>query len=95
MCGNCYGSCNSIGKYKYCLQQPFRVAQFQIVLFVEGVTIATTFVIPKGAYSKYWLQPNNRGYAYTANIFINAINSNIRATVPNVCLSEFGGSDYL
>ena len=61
-------------------------------LVVDGVTIATTFVPPAGAYSEDGLHPNDRGYAYTANVFIDAINSKFGATVPNVCLSDNGGT---
>ena len=61
-------------------------------LVVDGVTIATTFAPPAGAYSEDGLHPNDRGYAYTANVFIDAINSKFGATVPNVCLSDNGGT---
>lgn len=61
-------------------------------LVVDGVTIATTFVPPAGAYSEDGLHPNDRGYAFTANIFIEAINSKFGATVPTICLTDYGGT---
>jgi hypothetical protein len=61
-------------------------------LVVDGVTIASTFAPPVGAYSEDGLHPNNRGYGYTANVFINAINSKFGATVPNICLSNLKGT---
>lgn len=61
-------------------------------MLIDGVTIASTFAPPAGAYSEDGLHPNDRGYAYTANVFIDAINSKFGATVPNICLTEFGGT---
>lgn len=60
-------------------------------LVVDGVTIATTFVPPAAAHSEDGLHPNDRGYAFTANVFIDAINSKFGATVPNICLGDYGG----
>jgi len=61
-------------------------------LVIDGVSIASTFIPPVAAYSEDGLHPNDRGYAFTANIFIDAINSKFGATVPNICLSDFGGT---
>jgi len=61
-------------------------------MVIDGVSIASTFVPPVAAYSEDGLHPNDRGYAYTANVFIDAINSKFGATVPNICLTEFGGT---
>ncbi len=61
-------------------------------LVVNGVTIATTIVPPAAAYSEDGLHPNDRGYAYTANVFIDAINSKFGATVPKICLNEIQGT---
>jgi hypothetical protein len=58
-------------------------------LVIDGVAIASTFAPPVGAYSEDGLHPNSRGYAYTANVFIDAINSTFGASVPHVCLSGF------
>ncbi len=61
-------------------------------LLIDGVTIASTFAPPAAAYSEDGLHPNDRGYAYTANVFIDAINLKFGATVPNICLNEYGGT---
>lgn len=61
-------------------------------LVIDGVAIASTFIPPVAAYSEDGLHPNDRGYAYTANVFIDAINAKFGATVPHVCLSDFGGT---
>jgi hypothetical protein len=61
-------------------------------LVIDGVAIASTFAPPVGAFSEDGLHPNSRGYAYTANVFIDAINSKFGATVPHVCLSGFQGT---
>ena len=58
----------------------------------DGVAIASTFAPPVGAFSEDGLHPNTRGYAYTANVFIDAINSKFGATVPPVCLNEYQGT---
>jgi hypothetical protein len=61
-------------------------------MVINNVTIASTFAPPAGAYSEDGLHPNDRGYAYTANVFIDAINSKFGATVPHVCLSQYSGT---
>lgn len=61
-------------------------------MVIDGVAIASTFAPPVGAYSEDGLHPNSRGYAYTANVFIDAINSKFGASVPNVCLSGYPGT---
>lgn len=61
-------------------------------MVIDGVTIASSFKPPAGAYSEDGLHPNDWGYAYTANVFIDAINSKFGATVPSVCLNEYGGT---
>jgi hypothetical protein len=59
---------------------------------INGVTVASSFAPPAGTFSEDGLHPNNRGNAFTANIFITAINTKFGATVPPVCLNEFGGT---
>jgi hypothetical protein len=61
-------------------------------LLVDDVAIASTFAPPVGAYSEDGLHPNERGYAYTANVFIQAINSKFGATVPVLCMSNYSGT---
>lgn len=61
-------------------------------MVVDGVTIASSFAPPASTFSEDGLHPNTRGYAYTANVFINAINTKFGATVPNVCLNDKPGT---
>ncbi len=61
-------------------------------MVINGVTIASSFAPPAAAFSEDGLHPNDRGYAFTANVFIDAINSKFNASVPHVCLSEFGST---
>ena len=58
----------------------------------NGVTIASTFAPPAAAFSEDGLHPNERGYAYTANVFIDAINSKFGASVPQICLTDHAGT---
>lgn len=58
----------------------------------NGVTIATTFAPPAGAFSEDGLHPNDRGYGFTANVFIEAINGKFGSTVPPVCLNGLSGT---
>jgi len=59
---------------------------------VNGVTIASSFAPPAGIFSEDGLHPNNRGNAYTANIFIDAINSKFTAKVPKICINQYSGT---
>ena len=61
-------------------------------LVIHDVAIASTFTPPVGAFSEDGLHPNDRGYAYTANVFIEAINSKFGATIPHICLSSHSGT---
>ncbi len=61
-------------------------------LIVNDVAIASTFAPPVGAYSEDGLHPNERGYVYTANVFIQAINSKFGATVPDLCMNNYSGT---
>jgi hypothetical protein len=55
----------------------------------NGVTITPSFAPPTGGFSEDGVHPNTRGYAYLANIFIDAINAKFGATVPKANLSEY------
>jgi len=61
-------------------------------MVVNGVTIASTFAPPASTFSEDGLHPNERGYAFTANVFIGAINSKFGASVPPICLTDHGGT---
>ena len=59
---------------------------------INGVTITPSFAPPTGAFSVDGLHPNSRGNAFTANIFIDAINTKFGATVPKADLSKYSGT---
>ncbi len=59
---------------------------------IDGVAISPSFAPPTGGFSEDGVHPNNRGSAYLANIFIDAINSKFNATVPRANLSLYNGT---
>jgi len=59
---------------------------------INGVTITPSFAPPTGAFSEDGLHPNARGNAFTANVFIDAINTKFGATVPKADLSKYSGT---
>lgn len=59
---------------------------------VNGVTITPTFAPPTGIFSEDGVHPNGRGYAFTANIIINAINAQFGATIPNLNVAAYAGT---
>jgi hypothetical protein len=58
----------------------------------DGVTITPTFAPPTGIFSEDGIHPNSRGYAFVANVFIDAINEKFGATIPKATLSQFKGT---
>jgi hypothetical protein len=61
-------------------------------MVVDNVTITPSFAPPTGAYSADGLHPNSRGYAFTANVFIDAINAKFTATIPKASLAAYGAT---
>jgi hypothetical protein len=59
---------------------------------IDGVAISPSFAPPTGGFSEDGVHPNNRGYAYLANIFIDAINAKFGATIPRADLSKYSGT---
>jgi hypothetical protein len=59
---------------------------------VDGMGIAATFAPPFGIFSEDGVHPNNRGSAYIARIFIEAINDTFGATVPLPNLANYWGT---
>jgi hypothetical protein len=57
----------------------------------DGVMITPTFTPPFGAFSEDGVHPNSRGYAYMANIFIDAINAKFGANIPHASLADYKG----
>ncbi|MBX2900432.1 MAG: hypothetical protein KF775_12320 [Cyclobacteriaceae bacterium] len=62
------------------------------VRVVNGVTITPSFAPPTGGFSEDGVHPNSRGYAFLANIFIDAINAKFGATVPKANLANYKGT---
>ena len=58
----------------------------------NGVTITPNINPPTGIYSEEGLHPNSRGYAFIANIFIDAINAKFSATIPRAKLSNYSAT---
>ncbi len=58
----------------------------------DGVMITPSFAPPTGAWSEDGLHPNSRGYAFTANVFISAINAKFGAVIPKASLAAYAGT---
>jgi hypothetical protein len=59
---------------------------------IDGVAVSPSFAPPTGVFSEDGVHPNNRGSAYLANVFIDAINAKFGATIPRANLSKFSGT---
>lgn len=59
---------------------------------IDGVAVSPSFAPPTGIFSEDGVHPNNRGSAYLANVFIDAINAKFNATIPRTNLSKFSGT---
>ena len=59
---------------------------------IDGVAVSPSFAPPTGVFSEDGVHPNNRGSAYLANVFIDAINAKFGATIPRAKLSKFSGT---
>lgn len=55
----------------------------------NSITVTPNINPPTGIYSEDGIHPNSRGYAFIANIFIDAINSKFAASVPKVNLTQY------
>jgi len=62
------------------------------VYIIDGVTITPAITPPTGIYSEEGLHPNSRGYAFMANVFIDAINIKFGSTVPRVNIGQYGAT---
>ncbi len=58
----------------------------------NGITFTPKINPPTGIYSEEGLHPNSRGYAFIANIFIEAINTRFGAKLPKVNLANYGAT---
>ncbi len=61
-------------------------------LFIDGLLISASLAPPYGGFSEDGVHPNTRGYAFTANIFIEAINEKFGASIPKVNIGSFPGT---
>ncbi len=55
----------------------------------NGVTITPNINPPTGIFSEDGVHPNSRGYAFFANVFIDAINAKFGATIPKAHLGKY------
>lgn len=60
--------------------------------FQDGVLLTAQLAPPFGAFSEDGVHPNTRGYAFTANLFIEAINQKFGAIIPKLNLVEYSGT---
>lgn len=60
-----------------------------VVRSVDGVPVNATFVPPFALFSEDGVHPNNRGSAYIARIFIEAINAKFGSTIPLPNISTY------
>ena len=58
----------------------------------DGVMITPSFAPPTGAWSEDGLHPNSRGYAFTANVFIDAINAKFGSSIPKASLAAYSAT---
>jgi hypothetical protein len=58
----------------------------------NGITYTPNINPPTGIYSEEGLHPNSRGYAFIANIFIDAINDKFDASVPRADLGKYSAT---
>ncbi len=59
----------------------------------NGVFITSQLAPPFGAFSLDGVHPNSRGYAFTANEFIKAINEKFNATIPLLNIGRLGANE--
>ncbi len=59
---------------------------------VNGVTLTPSLSPPTGGFSEDGVHPNSRGYAYMANVYIDAINAKFGSTLPKIDISKYAGT---
>jgi hypothetical protein len=62
------------------------------VTVVNGVPLTPGIAPPTAAFSEDAVHPNGRGAAFTANIFIDAINAKFGATIPKAKITDYKGT---
>ena len=58
----------------------------------NNITVTPNINPPTGIYSEDGMHPNNRGYAFIANIFVDAINAKFGASVPKANLANYSAT---
>lgn len=58
----------------------------------DNVTLTPSLPPPTGIYSEDGIHPNSRGYAFIANIFIDAINAKFGASVPKADVGNYSAT---
>jgi len=74
------------------VNQAFKSLVAESPTLMDGVSVSTSLVPPTGIFSEDGIHPNSRGYAITANIFIDAINEHFDAVVPKVNVGLYPGT---
>ncbi len=69
-------------------------AKVGVFYSANGVTVTPSFAPPGGMFSEDAVHPNSRGYAFTANVFIDAINVKFGAVIPKVNLATYAGTAF-
>ncbi|GJM28151.1 MAG: outer membrane protein [Cyclobacteriaceae bacterium] len=59
---------------------------------IDGVAVSAGLAPPTGIFSEDGVHPNSRGYAVTANVFIEAINAKFGAVIPKANIGLFPGN---
>lgn len=59
---------------------------------VNGILLTPSITPPYAGFSEDGVHPNGRGYAFLANIFINAINAKFGATIPLADITKYRGT---
>lgn len=59
---------------------------------INGIMLTPSIAPPYAGFSEDGVHPNGRGYAFLANIFIDAINAKFGSTIPKADITKFRGT---
>ncbi|HNF81956.1 MAG TPA: hypothetical protein PK325_17505, partial [Cyclobacteriaceae bacterium] len=59
---------------------------------VNGILLTPSITPPYAGFSEDGVHPNGRGYAFLANIFIDAINAKFGSTIPKANITHYRGT---
>jgi lysophospholipase L1-like esterase len=59
---------------------------------INGIRLTPSITPPYAGFSEDGVHPNGRGYAFLANIFIDAINAKFGATIPHANITHYRGT---